>query len=65
MEDLIKALNIFLKYGNSEYPTNCEHDILYVNIDPEIVAPEDILELARLGFFDNEDGFMSFKYGSN
>lgn len=31
MEDLIKALLIFLKYGNKQYPTSCEHDILYVD----------------------------------
>ena len=31
MEDLIKALLIFLKYGNKQCPTSCEHDILYVD----------------------------------
>jgi hypothetical protein len=30
MEDLIKALQIFLKYGNPNYPTNCSHDELFV-----------------------------------
>lgn len=41
MEDLIKALQIFLKYENKMYPTYCEHDILYVDIDPSIVSDED------------------------
>lgn len=50
MEDLIKALLIFLKYGNKQYPTSCEHDILYVDIDPSVVPDEDKKTLDELGF---------------
>lgn len=66
MEDLIKALQIFLKYGNPPYPTNCSHDELLVDIDPSLVSPEDIEILDELGFFADEDNecFKSFKYGS-
>ncbi len=67
MEDLIKALQILLKYGNPNYPTHCEHDVMYiVGIDPEDVSEEDIAELERLGFnYGGEnDGFYSHKYGS-
>lgn len=68
MEDLIKALQIFLKYDNPKYPTHCEHDYLYVAINPELVSDEDKEELDKLGFFvDGEydgEGFGSFKYGS-
>jgi len=66
MEDLIKALQIFLKYGNPKYPTTCEHDSLYVDIDPNIVSKEDKQTLEALGFFpEDEDGmFMSFRFGS-
>jgi DNA-binding protein YbaB len=66
MEDLIKALQIFLKYGNKKYPTSCEHDILYVDIDPSVVSYEDKKTLDELGFFvdDENDCFASFKYGS-
>ncbi len=72
MEDLIKALQIFIKYGNNKYPTACEHDVLYVNISPEIVSDEDKKTLDKLGFFCvDDDGeplesgcFESFKYGS-
>ena len=61
MEDLIKALQIFLKYGNPPYPTNCVH----VNIDPELVSAEDLLLLESLSFRPNEfDGFSSTKFGS-
>ena len=67
MEDLIKALQIFLKYGNPRWPTHCEHDVLHVDIDPEIVSDEDKKTLNELGFFPSEetpDGFDSFRYGS-
>ena len=68
MEDLIKALQIFLKYDNPRYPIHCEHDELYIcDIDPEDVSAEDKKELDRLGFFVGDDidgGFMSFRFGS-
>lgn len=65
MEDLVKALQIFLKYGNPEYPTHCEHDILYVcGIEPSDVSDEDKASLDKLGFFCDEEGFKSFRYGS-
>ncbi len=68
MEDLIKALQIFLKYGNHKYPTNCSHDELAImEISPTDVSKEDIEELEKLGFIisDEEDGyFKSFKFGS-
>lgn len=66
MEQLIKALQIFLKYGNLPYPTHCEHDSLAVLIDPALVSDEDKKKLYELGFFVSEDDeyFMSFKYGS-
>jgi hypothetical protein len=65
MEKLIEALKIFLKYGNPEYPTCCEHDVLYIcGIDPEDVSDDDKARLDKLGFFVDEDAFKSFKYGS-
>jgi len=67
MDKLIEALNIFLKYGNPVRPTHCEHDILLVMIDPEIVSDEDKKKLDELGFFvgiEFEECFSSFRYGS-
>jgi len=70
MENLIKALQIFLKYGNPKYPTHCEHDVLYVDIDNTKVSDEDKSELEKLGFIcgeegeEYEDGFYSYIYGS-
>ena len=67
MKELIKALQILSKYveGYSEkYPTHCEHDELYVIVNPEKVSDEDIAELDRLGFFPQDDCFVSYRYGS-
>lgn len=66
MEKLIEALQIFLKYGNPDYPTHCEHDELTVNISPSLVSEEDRNKLDELGFFEDEedDDFKSYKYGS-
>jgi len=66
VKDLIAALQILLKYGNPEYPTYCEHDLLRVMIDPKLVSEEDIEVLADLGFLvDPSVGcFKSYKFGS-
>jgi hypothetical protein len=66
MKDLIEALQIFLKYGNPDYPTNCSHDLLTVCIDPTLVSQEDIQKLDELGFFvaEADECFQSWKFGS-
>jgi hypothetical protein len=64
MDDLIKALQIFRKYGNPAWPTHCEHDELRVCIDPDDVSKEDLELLNDLGFFPEEECFLSFKFGS-
>jgi DNA-binding protein YbaB len=70
MEDLIKALQILLKYGNPKWPTHCEHDIMIINIDPAIVSDEDIKKLEALDVsaeYSSTYGdpcFYSYRYGS-
>jgi hypothetical protein len=69
MKDLIKALQILLKYANDDYaPTHCEHDMMYIgcDIDIEQVSKEDVKELDELGFHWEEeyDGFISYRFGS-
>lgn len=65
MKDLIEALSIFLKYDNPKHPTHCEHDYLYVNINPSLVSEEDTKRLEELGFIiDTEydgEGFGSYR----
>lgn len=65
MEDLIKALQIFLKYSDTKYPTSCEHDCLYVSVKPSLVSDIDKKELETLGFDVDEDleVFTSFRFG--
>lgn len=66
MDDLIKALQIFRKYGNPEWPTHCEHDVLTVCIEPDLVSEEDTAALEELHFGPDEygEGFISYWYGS-
>lgn len=67
MKDLIEALTIFLKYGNPRKPTHCEHDVLYILVDPVVVSDADKARLDQLGFFPSEDvsgAFASFRFGS-
>ena len=67
MDKLIEALQIFLKYKNSTYPTNCTHDVLAImDIEKDDVSEDDKVKLEELGFFwsDDEECYMSFRYGS-
>jgi len=66
MSDLIEALNILLKYGDLEWPTWCEHDIIRFCYDPCVVSTEDRTRLEELGIEADEDEecFYSFRYGS-
>lgn len=67
MEQLIEALQIFLKYHNEEWPTHCEHDTLMImGISEEEVSAEDRVRLDELGFFwsDSYDCWASYRYGS-
>lgn len=59
MSKLIKALNIFLKYGDLESPIICCHEELVVVMNPALVGEEDTAELEKLGFLANEDGTFS------
>lgn len=65
LSNLIEALQIFLKYGDIDYPTHCEHDVLTICVDPSKVSEEDKAKLLKLGFFESEDNyFISYRYGS-
>lgn len=66
MDDLIEALQIFRKYVSDKYPTNCEHDTLYVQCDPAVVSAEDKARLDELGFVfcEEDDFFHSYRFGS-
>ena len=66
MRDLIRALVIFSKYSDEHSPTHCEHDTLYVGVDPSVVSRLDTDELEGLGFYtDREKGvFYSYRFGS-
>jgi len=67
MSDLIAALQIFLKYKDVTWPTNCEHNVLYImDVTKDEVSLEDRIELADLTFFWDEDAecWSSHHFGS-
>lgn len=64
LDDLIRALTIFRKYGNPVSPTHCEHDTLNVMVDPAQVPADDQAALAGLGFHAGDGLFYSFRFGS-
>lgn len=67
MESLIEALQIFLKYKNATWPTNCSHDVLAImEVEQGEVSEEDTNRLDELGFFwsGEYDCFISFDFGS-
>jgi len=70
MEDLIKALTIFLKYldrPDAYCPTHCEYDELWImEVDPNDVSDKDHSDLLELGFHVDEDDecYKSFRFGS-
>lgn len=64
---LVEAFTIFEAYSGAWSITHCEHDVMYVDVDPNTVSPQDIERLEELGFDINEDemeGFSSYKHGS-
>lgn len=66
MKDLIEALQIFAKYTDSDYPTMCSHDLLFVLVDPEMVSDEDRQRLDALSFsrYEAEEWFVSYRFGA-
>jgi DNA-binding protein YbaB len=66
MDALIEALVIMRKYANPAISINCTHDLLYVQVDPALVSPEDLARLEELYFDPDEDGtgFVSSFLGS-
>jgi len=68
MNDLIKALQILLKYCDPEErtPTHCEHDVLYITcVKYKDISEEDKKALDELGFFEDSEngGIKSFRFG--
>lgn len=73
MKEVIEALTILSRYVEDDsyqanYPLNCSHDLLWVNVSPDLVSDADKARLEELGFHvgegDTEGGFYSFKYAS-
>ena len=67
MKDLIEALTIFSKYTETEWPTNCEHDELFImDVSRLDLTEEEHARVLDLGFMWDEDDevYSSFRFGS-
>lgn len=68
MNKLIEALQILGKYQEeTEWPTHCEHDVLYVmGVKENAPSEEDRARLKALGFIwmSGDDCWGSFRFGS-
>ena len=68
MEDLIKALQVFLKYTNPRNPTHCEHDVMRVaqGVRPEDMTEEDrdLVETLSFSFDEEFEDWYSYRFGS-
>ena len=66
MRDLLEAFTLFAKYTDDAHQTCCEHDVLYVLVDPAEVSSEDRVRLDALGFTAQEDdsNFRSSRFES-
>lgn len=62
MDALIEALTILRKYANPQFPTHCEHDMMYVDVDPALVLPEDLARLKELYFAPYDGSLFSSSY---
>lgn len=65
LDALIRALTILRKYGKPDYPTHCEHDVLFLKINPSEVSESDRSELDDLGFGIEEasgEFFVSYRF---
>ena len=67
IDGLIEALRILQKYWDGNYPTKCEHDMLFFNgVGKDKVSEKDIKRLEELGFVPYEDfAFVSYRFGDN
>ncbi len=70
MDELIEALTIARKYmseSEAKYPTGCEHDVLWLNVDVDKISAADLERLEQLSFFPSEEyagSLISFTFGS-
>ena len=65
MSNLLKAIQIFLKYGDPKIPLTCNEngDGLIWYINTEGVSKDDIIDLYQLGFIaDHEQKMFNSSY---
>lgn len=69
MDELIEALRLVKPYMTDygkNYPTHCEHDVMFLNVEYGKLPADVVARLDELSFsFDEDyDSLTSFKFGS-
>ena len=60
--EFAEAFSIFAKYGDKDYHTYAEHDIIYAGPDPKEVSGEDQIRLKELGWSIDEGNNSWYKF---
>lgn len=62
--DLITGLTLLSREQNDDVsPLRCVHDTLFVAANPDGFTVEEITLLDSLGFYAEDNGFYSFRFG--
>lgn len=69
MDELIEALALVRPYMSDygvKYPTGCEHDVMFLNVDTNDIPLAVLSRLEELSFShsDEYDSLVSYKFGS-
>jgi len=63
-ERLAEAFGIFARYTPVQFPVVCDHEVMYVLVDPDEVSVDDLYRLDELGFEIHDDrSFESMRFG--
>ena len=55
LSKILQILNKYMEDYQKQWPIEAEHDIIWFNIDYELVSEEDMEVLKELGVFFDED----------
>lgn len=69
MNDFIKAFTLMCSKFSGEPCIQCEHDVMYIFISPDLFTDDELKQLDEWGFHSDKDElyvdgkFYSYRYG--
>lgn len=70
MDELIEALNLVRPYMDDygvKYPTGCEHDVMWLNVEADSLPADVLARLEQLSFHPSDEyagSLISYRFGS-